>query len=220
MKKFLTALLVVNLFILDAVAGYYLWKNFFLAGEVATNSTQAVQGEPAFLTDGCDSQCQAKIYDEIATLKQEKNGTVSLTTTPTQAPVSIQKTTPVTKVKSVSYVPIPGNGSVLSTDWTDVSGTDFYLSKSDFEGLTGVYFEANFRLQNGNGTASLRIYDKTHSIAPSGGELSMSAQASTFVSGGPLYLWEGNNHYVVQARSSTSDTTIFESGRLKVITEN
>jgi len=202
------------------IAGYYVYTNFVLVKpNVASQNFQPTNYVTA--VDGCDSDCQREIYDSIDGLRLEvsKNQNVDLTIVPTKTQASIQYV-PAAKTKSTIYVPIPGSGIVLNTDWSDISGTDFYLSKSDFQGLSGVYFEANFRLQNGNGTASLRIYDKTHSIAPSGGELSVSSQTSTFVSSGPVYLWEGNNHYIVQAKSSTSDTTIFESGRLKITTEN
>lgn len=164
----------------------------------------------------CLDDCISYVDAKIAALDTE-----SFSPTSTLAPTETQvfKETNISKTKNVSYVPIPGSGSILNTNWTNITGTDFFMSKNDYPGLIGVYFEANMKLLNGNGSASLRIYDATHGIAVSGSEISTSSQTSIFVSSGNINLWDGYNNYRVQAKSLTSDTTVFESGRLKIVSE-
>lgn len=220
MNKFLKVLLVVNIIALDAVVLVFIYRSLFLNTKGSDGSLSDSFPGITPQTEGCNNECQRKIYERIDLLSSVNNDEATVSITPTRTVIVPTPLISRSKTKSTTYVPIPGGGSILSSDWKEIPGTDFYLSKSDFQGLTGVFFEANFKLQNGNGAAYIRVFDKTHSIAPTGGEISTSSQTSTFVTSGPLYLWEGNNHYVIEARSSASDTVIFESGRLKIITEN
>ena len=212
-EKLAKVLLVANLLILDAAVGFLVYQTVFPAPQQTTQNPEA-GGETAktSVEEGCSNECRQYVDQKLAS---EVSVTPSITAAP-KAPVPTAKT----KVKSVSYVPIPGAGSTLETNWTVMAGTDFYLSKSDFPGLTEVYFEANVKLFNGNGTAYVRIYDVTHAIAVVGSELATSSQTSTFLSSGKISLWEGFNHYQVQAKSLTADTTVYESGRLKMVSEN
>jgi len=218
MKKLGQIFLIVNLLILDAVGLYWFVQRGNIKSLQVVNQGQNSTSnlEEKLATDTCGEECKAYINEKISSVLSG--------VTPTVTPKEEKKTqTPVptrTKVKNVSYVPIPGSGNTLNTSWTTIAGTDFYLSKGDYPGLTGIYFEANMKLVNGNGIAYLRVYDMTHSIAVNGSEIQSSSQTSTFVTSGAISLWDGYNHYVIQARSLTADTTVFESGRLKFITEN
>lgn len=212
-EKLPKVLLVANLLILDAAVGFLVYQTVFPAPRQTTQNPET-GGETARTSgeEGCSGECRQYVDKKLA-------GEISITPTLTSAP-QVPTPTARAKVKSVSYVPIPGAGSTLETNWTVMAGTDFYLSKSDFPGLTEVYFEANVKLFNGNGTAYVRIYDVTHGIAVVGSELATSSQTSTFLSSGKISFWEGFNHYQVQAKSLTADTTVYESGRLKMVSEN
>jgi hypothetical protein len=218
-KKLLIALGLVNLIALDVFIAYY-----FLVSQKATpvsstadnianlkDTIQQNENPVDICGDDCKSYIDQKVVEDIA------KAAANVTPTPSTAPV--KAIVPVTK-KSVSYLPISGSGDTTNTDWVDIAGTDFYMSKSDYPGLIGFYFEANISLLNGNGAAYFRIYDATHSVAVVGSEISTSSQVVSFVSSGQVYFWEGYNHYVVQGKSLTADTAKFESGRLKIITEN
>ena len=206
--------------LLDAYIVYISFYKSDESSQTVTRNLSAVDDGSGGVVDidNCGEECRRyideKLAGELLPFSESPTPTEKVSTENGVSPATSQ-----TKIKSVSYVPIPGDGSTLSTDWVSLPGTDFYLSKSDYPGLTGVYFEANMRLMNGNGAAFLRIYDATHGVGVSGSEVQTSNQGSSFVSGGPLSLWEGTNHYLVQARSLTADTTIFESGRLKIISE-
>jgi hypothetical protein len=192
--------------------GYFLYREFFIGKDEEKEALKVQETVAAPESVGCDADCKAYVDGKIAEIvnSQSEPTPVIVTGNQVQAPGKIRK---------VSYVPIPGSGSTRETNWTSLAGTDFYLTKSDYKGLIGVYFEANIKLINGNGTANVRLYDATHSVAVSGSELSTSNQTSTFVTVGPIPLWEGYNNYQIQAKSLTADTTVFESGRLKIITE-
>jgi len=141
----------------------------------------------------------------------------TLTLSPTKNPISIPKQKP---LKSVSYVPIPGSGSVLATKWTDISGTDFYFDTNDYPYLKEAYFSASIKLFNGNGTAFVRLFDVTAGIEVWGSEVKTNNQNLTFITSNKLTLRSGNHLYRVQGKSLTADTTVFNSGQLRLISQN
>lgn len=137
----------------------------------------------------------------------------------TNTPSIIKKTTP-KPVKSVSYFPIPGSGSVLSTSWTDIAGTDFYFDTTDYPDLSESYFSASIRLFNGNGAAFVRLFDVTAGVEVWGSEVSTNSQSFMFITSNQLTLRSGRRLYRIQAKSLTADTTVFNSGQLRLISLN
>lgn len=219
MKKFLWGLLVFNLLVINMIVVYGLLRDFGYVGGakvVGNNNDKSAYTEPATFVDECGEECKRYIDTKISelSLAASTSGTITPTTVPSQSSASVQKT------RSTSYVPIPGNGSTLNNDWTNIAGTDFYLNVIDYPGLTGVYLEVNMKLMNANGKAYVRLYDVTNGRGVDGSEVSTSSQTSVAVGSGKINLWAGTNLYRIQAKSLTADTTIYESGRLKIITEN
>ena len=141
----------------------------------------------------------------------------SLTLVPT--PTSSPTKNVTSKQTSVSYIPIPGSGQTLNNQWTDLFGTEFYFATQDFSGLKKAYFEANFKLLNGNGKAYLRLFDITSGIEIWGSQIEISSQQNVMVSSSEITFRPGNHLIRVQAKSLTADTTVFTSGRLKIIIE-
>jgi len=214
-KNLFVLLVALNILFLD---GYLLYKEYFKEPESQPEKITTLVKENAELVsdkDGCGDECKNYIDEKFDKLNENTADAI---------PTAMVQRTPTTvtlpKVKNVSYLPIPGSGSTLANDWTSINGTDFYLSKNDYPGLTGVYLEVNMKLTNGNGMAFVRLYDATHGIGVVGSELKTSNQTSTFVTSGNLSLWEGYNHYQIQVKSLTADTAVYESGRLKIFTEN
>jgi hypothetical protein len=166
-----------------------------------------------------DNSVKNNIYPSVTPIPTE----VSVSPAPLNSPIPTIKVvsevlTP--KTKSVQYIPIPGNGSTLENTWTNLPGTEFYISTDDYPNLAGAYFEANMKLLNGNGLAYLRLFDITAGIEVWGSEISTNSQDFTSVSSGKMTVRNGTHLYRVQAKSLTADTTIFNSGRIKVILEN
>jgi hypothetical protein len=219
--KIVKIIFIIDILILNAVI-VFLFYNFHLINQTLikigetpqknVSSQQSQQDQNTVCSDQCKSYIDSKIAAiSIVPNKEIVNPTIEVIKTiqPTKA-----------KIRSVQYMPIPGSGNTLETKWTDISTTDFYLTKSDYPGIKEIYFESNIRLFNGNGFGYIRLFDVTHGVAIQGSEISTSSQKSTFVSSGKLNLYDGYNLYRIQAKSLTTDTTYFDSGRLKIIVEN
>jgi len=223
MKKALITIVGVDLILLNILVVYGFYQNIIIPRSSDLQSVNKLESKNALEETSIDVQsCPSGCITMISELKTNQNyNDISPSLIPTATPKSIQPfVTPNPKVQSTSYVPIPGSGNTLNNEWTNIDGTDFYLSTSDYPGLGSVHFEANIKLLNGNGEAYVRIYDVTNSRGVDGSVLKTSSQTSVFVSNGPISLWSGYNHYKVQIKSLTADTAYFESGRIKIIAMN
>lgn len=206
--------LIVNLVLLDAGVIYLVYKS-----QAPNLKSQISSNVPIIQNiDQCGAECQKYIDSRLAQFS---------TPFPTPTPISplVPKfSSPTTAVKpktrAVSYVTVPGSGNTSTNDWTALSGTDFYFNAADYPGLVEVYFEANIRLFNGNGAAYVRLFDVTHGIGVQGSEVQTSSQTVKIVESGKVTFWSGKNLIRVQAKSLTADTAVFDSGRLRIVTEN
>lgn len=207
MQKLALYFVLLNILALDFVVVY---KFYLQSNEpVVSYKNETVQK----LEDSCGENCMKYIDSKLDSLTSVTP--ISISPTPT-----IKQAISVPKIKMASYIPIPGNGETLSTSWTDIAGTDFYIDKKDYQSLVDARLEVNLHLKNGNGKAFVRLYDATNNRGVDGSEVSTSEQTPTFVSSGALSIWSGTIHYKIQAKSLTADTTVFDSGRLKLTTEN
>ena len=166
-------------------------------------------------SDSCPLGCNEIMDKKVKSLLVPTLVVVS----PTPTVKIIKKDLP-KKTKSTQYIPIFGSGSTMENKWVDLPGTEFYISTEDYPGLIGAYFEANMKLVNGNGLAYLRLFDITAGIEVWGSEISTNNQNFSSVSSGKMTIRTGTHLYRVQAKSLTADTTIFNSGRIKIILEN
>ena len=192
-------LIIVNVFL------YRLW-----------NKTNSIN-----LESQTNEQCPSNCNEIINTLVNEKIDKISpIVTIPTSTPTAATIKKIIPKKRSIQYIPIPGSGNTLENKWVDLAGTEFYISTDDYPNLIEAYFEANMRLINGNGLAYLRLFDITAGVEVWGSEISTNSQNFTSVSSGKLTIRNGTHLYRVQAKSLTADTTVFNSGKIKVILEN
>lgn len=210
-KKTYLTILVFDLVILN-LALVYLFLN-------QKNNSKNIS------SSDCNEKCRQEIDSKLTQLSDKlEELKLQLTTVPTVVPKIEKeifvKSVSKPKVKNTFYVDIPGSGSILSYDWADLPTTQFYFDTSDFPGLKTIYFEANMKLFNGNGLAFVRLYDSTHSIGVQGSEVQTSSQKDTIVTSGQVSFFAGKNLIKVQVKSLTADTTVFNSGRLKITTEN
>lgn len=166
--------------------------------------------------DQCGEECK-RYVDQAIQAKQAKQ---ALQASPTPVAKIIYQTTPKTKVKSTTYVTIAGSGSTTATDWVNVAGSDFYFNPADYVGLVSVYFEANMKLMTGSGRAYVRLFDSTHGIGVQGSEASTQAGSDTVVESGQVSFWTGKNLIRVQIKSLTTESAVYNSGRLRIVTEN
>ncbi len=200
MKRIGWAVLVLDLILVNVAAGWWFWGK------------QKPKEVAVATKEGCLAGCQTLIDQKIAAVP------TTGCNCPVPSPVAVKDNLP--KTKSTVYVPINGSGSVLETKWTDISGTEFYFNPDDYSLIKEAYFEANIKLLNGNGTAFVRLFDSSVGIEVWGSEVQTSSQAFGSVVSGKLTLRSGNHLYKVQAKSLTADTTVFNSGRIKLVVEN
>lgn len=207
-------LVAVNLFV------FFLYQRVLgggITGELVSGQSQLAK------RDDCGPECRAYIDQRVALISipgaTSATG-ISLKATPSSKPVASPAPTVKQKVRQVQYFSILGSGQTTSNDWAGLSGTEFYFDRGNYSGLIDISFEGNLRLLNGNGSVYVRIFDVTHSIAVQGSEIFATSQTSTVISSGSLAFWAGNNLYRVQAKSLTADTAVFNSGRLKITSEN
>jgi hypothetical protein len=194
------------------VAVFVIFLNILVVNYFLFFKTQPVKSEPKQTTETCPSVCTNIIQDSIAKIPTP----VCSCSVPTPQVISKTKTLS----KSVSFVTVPGSGSSLSNSWANLPGTEFNFNPNDYPSLKEAYFEANMKLLNGNGQAFLRLFDVTAGIEVWGSEIQTNKQDSTFMTSAKLTLRSDNHLYRVQAKSLTADTAVFNSGRLKLITEN
>lgn len=207
MSKEIKILLIV-LGVVDGIAInaglIYLW-----------NKKTDIVTQPAIQTqyiDTCGQECKSYIDSKTVVAKP--------TPGPTPATKIVYQTAPKTKVRTTSYVTIPGSGSTTNTDWTNVAGSEFYFNPADYPGLESVYLEANMKLFNGSGLAYAQLFDVTHGIGVQGSEVNTKSGTDTVVESGQVSFWQGRNLIRVQIKSQTSEQTYFNSGRLRITTEN
>ena len=201
-KLFLIIIFVINLIALDIF--------FFLFWRQSQTNISTVPIEES----KCSSDCTDLIQKTFSALPTPECSCSA----PTITASSTKATT--SKAKTISYVPITGNGSTLENNWVNLPGTEFYFNPDDYSNIKEAYFEANIKLLNGNGKAYLRLFDITAGIEVWGSEVETSSQSYTTIISGNLTFRSGNHLYRVQAKSLTADTTFFNSGRIKLTLEN
>ncbi len=219
--KALTIFVFANVVVLNILIGYLVYDNLINSDKesVGVESRTVVSSDT-------DLAIEENVYGRLKAYVDEKVDTLDLdseTPDPTLTPQPIVNTTNQTstaKTKQYNYIPIPGSGSTTQNDWVDISGTEFYFDPGEYPGTIEVRFEANMKLVNGSGAAWVRIQDITHSITVINSEVQTSSQTTANVTSDLLNFWAGRNLYRIQAKSLTADTTVYEGGRIKVVTEN
>lgn len=226
------AVLILDAVAVNAVAGWEIYK-YFAGKQTTAANTQMVPtsylSDSKAISDSCGLECQRTIAEKISQLRIELAAAAGPSASPKTTPVPSEKTAPTARVaaptlkaktQTITYVAIPGSGSSQKTDWENLAGTEFYFNPADYPGLKDVYFEANIKLFNGNGMAYVRLFDNNHGIGVQGSDAQTNSQSNGIVVSGRVSFWAGNNLIKVQAKTLTADTTVFSSGRLKIIQEN
>ena len=211
-SKILKVFVVLDLVAVNAGVGYAIYSNFkFEILNFKSSSNSQNSNFKTEFVDECGEKCR-KYIDERLEIP-------SVTAIPTTKPVSVKASTS-KKVRKEEVLTIPGKGSSQENDWTNLTGTEFYFDTRDYPGLVEVYFEANIKLFNGNGTAYARLFDVTNGIGVTGSENDTSSQSDVWTKSQKVYFWSGRNLIRVQAKSLTADTAVYNQGRLRIVTEN
>lgn len=106
-----------------------------------------------------------------------------------------------------------GGGSATGSDWTRVTGSDFWFDQS----LYGEVTEVTWQGWLDNGTGSVRLYDSTNGRAVDGSEVSVSAAGRASFYSSPLAIWRGQNQYHVQVKNANVQTVTVTTPRLRIL---
>lgn len=216
-NKILIGFITFDLLLLNFGLGYVIYK-FSIYNFQSNSNDSIIQIPKTEYVDQCGTECKKYVDLKVAEVQSSKVAKSSPSPVPT--PKVVYQAAPKTKTRTVSYVTVPGSGSTTATDWTIISGSDFYFNPADYPGLTAVYFEANMKLMTGSGMAYVRLYDSTHGIGVQGSDASTRVGTDTVVESGNISFWQGKNLIKVQIKSLTTESTVYNSGRLRIITEN
>lgn len=138
---------------------------------------------------------------------------------PTPTPITITTSTSSSSKTQTSYVPLGTTASSTSTDWYSVGNASAYIDlANDFDTGAYVTFEASLKIKHGNGEAHARLWDDTNKIAVDGSELVTSGNEDyEYKKSGRVYLWNGNNNYMVQIKSVGGYEATVSDAKVKVV---
>jgi hypothetical protein len=181
-------------------------------------ATQSKTNEPSIHT----SLSGEVTKKDIENLKNDLNKAIATISAQVPQPSSGVKTetgiiaTPVPK-QITTYLPINTSFASGSPNWIDVPNSEFVMDfYADYGEKAVGTWSAFLKIDQGNGTAFIRIYDATHNIGVQGSDMETQSQNSVQLQSGTLAFWRGKNTYKVQIRSLTGYTTFFETGRIKI----
>lgn len=185
-------------------------------GNFETSGAKEIPAEPpltrAELKDILEASLSAvnKRIDNLGKIQQ----TLPVSSlVPTTAPVT---TTSTSTGPKVSYVPIGYTGSgTYSSDFGTVSGYETAIDPGNYPGYKKMVLEANFRIFQ-NGTAEVRLFNKTDGVAILNSNLSTASQSYTTLSSGGFTLAGGSKTYTIQVKSSTGYSVDLQWARLRV----
>lgn len=120
-----------------------------------------------------------------------------------------QKTTG--KLKE-QFVTLSG-GSLVASDWTKISGTDFTFDSSLYGGSVEVSWQG--WIENGKG--SVRLYDSTNHRVVDNSELVVDSGVRSSFYSKPISIWRGQNQYYIEGKNPWGEMNISEP-RLKIVT--
>lgn len=174
----------------------------------------------------------AKLVPQVNTLKSsnsQSNNSTSLDSrvanaeaavTDLKARVSaLEKATPLPTAASSKYplyIPLgAGGGPWQDQDWHTLTEYQASINPDSYSGYTGMQLEANFRLIEGVGTASVRLYNVTD-----GSSISSQVDTTSTVFGlrtsGTFKLPAGQKTYTIQVKTSQGKDLFVQSARVKV----
>ena len=186
-------------------------------GDFKTSSPREVPKEPSLtraeLADIIEASLSAvnKRIDDLA--KNKQTLPVSSQITPTTAPTTSTSTSSGPKV---SYIPIGYTGSgTYSSDFGAISGYETTIDPANYPGYKKMVLEANFRIFQ-NGTAAVRLFNKTDGVAIINSDLSTTSQSYTTVTSSGFTLAGGSKTYTIQVKSTTGYAVELQWARLRV----
>lgn len=222
------------------VAGLGYWRYQAAKQSLTTPQTQEQDSEPievpktlpnASLEDRVKSleDSVTKLITQVNSLKSSGSSTAGSDTklsdveagvTELKARVSaLEKSTPAPATNTSSstvYIPLgSGGGPWANIDWYSTPEYEISLDPANYPGYTGMVLEVTFRLIEGAGTGSVRLYNATDSSATSG-QLDTTSSSFSLKTSGSFKLPSGTKTYRLQVKSTSNKDLYIQSARIKV----
>jgi hypothetical protein len=107
-----------------------------------------------------------------------------------------------------------GSGSTTNREWTDIDSAVAEINTSKYSNITKVIFQASLSIIGGEVQA--RVKNKTTGAIYHLTEITHNSSVSTWKNSQPFTLTTGNNQYIVQLKSSSSENAILDGARIKI----
>lgn len=117
--------------------------------------------------------------------------------------------------KSTVYIPLGAGGSWSDLDWNSLAEYEISLNPDSYPGYTGMYLEANFRLEESAGTGSVRLYNTTDGSAVSS-QLDTTSTSFSLQTTLSFKLPSGTKTYRLQVKSTQRKQVFIQSARIRV----
>lgn len=167
------------------------------------------------ITENCGADCEEKISVAVDKAVAELSAELKVSSSK-QVVSSTPK--PQAKTTQVFYVPVGSSGSTTKTEWADLSNTDFFFNSGEYGTLKDAKWSANIKIFQ-NGQAFARLFDVTHGVAVPGSEISTTSYVYSLVESDSLKFLQDKNVYRVQMKSLTGYEASFDSGKIKIFSE-
>lgn len=207
--------LVVGFISLRDVAS--LKEDLMLNAQKKSDSIPPVDDAPQNqqIAENCGLDCEEKISVAVDKAVAELSAELKAS-----SGKQVTQSTPKPKpaITQVFYVPVGSSGSTTKTEWADLSNTDFFFNSGEYGTLKDAKWSANIKVFQ-NGQAFARLFDVTHGVAVPGSEISTASYVYSLVESDSLKFLQDKNVYRVQMKSLTGYEASFDSGKIKIVSE-
>jgi len=183
--------------------------------EVSINTSSPSESKPtepnfSFFEKANDS-LQASVSGLLNRLEQLEESDTKTTTSTKQSTTSYtpRSTTPAFQTQDIYF----GSASTTNTSWTD-TGLETSLYSNHYPSTVNLYFEAGLSIIGGEVWA--RLKNKTTGAVIGTSEVSHNNSTVTWKYSQSFKMHSGNNVYVVQLKSTSSETANLSGARLKI----
>lgn len=115
------------------------------------------------------------------------------------------------------YIPMGADGGPWTDQaWTTLTEYQVSINPDDYSGYSGMKLEANFRLSEPGGTASVRVYNVTDGVDVSYSGIDTTSTSYSLYTSGSFKLNSGTKTYTIQVKSSLGKNLLVQSARIKV----
>lgn len=179
-----------------------------------TGTPQELPAEPTLTKGDLMPILEASIsalnsrIDDLAAKQQTSPVVTDLESSPTPAPTT-------TSGPKTIYLPVGYGGSGTTTDYSNIAGEEITIDPADYPGYKDMVFEVSARIFQGNGTAYIRLGNKSDGTSILNSTISTTSSNYTQLTSSTFTL-SSKSTYVVQTKSTTGYSVDLQLTRIRV----